>query len=148
MNSIHYRGPFVFFSIIVVVMLGGIAYLYFHNYTPTNNVFWLDASLEVTTDWGSCPSTFPCYETYLLNQDGNVFHNNEQRGSLPTTQTKEVIQKAYNFYKDNKCTPIFETKVTQNYKLKIDGNTYEFGGTQGCEEMQSIMNTFVESINK
>lgn len=148
MNSPHYKSPFVFFSILVFVLLAGVGYLYFRNYTPNANVFWVDGSLKITTDWGGCAPTFPCYETYLLDQDGNIFYNQELKGRLSESKTKELIKKAYNIYKDNICTPAHEEKIKQNYEIKLDDKTFDFGGKQGCKEMQSTIDTLKENINK
>lgn len=147
MNNINYKSPFVFFSIVFIVALAGLIYLYFYKNTSTSNIFWVDASLKVTTDWGSCSSAFPCYETFITNQDGNVYHNGEIEGRLSGSKIKEVINKSYTLYKSGKCTPSYESDVTQEYELNIDGSIYEFGGERGCKEMNGVFNILVESIN-
>lgn len=107
----------------------------------------MDASVKVTTDAGGCSPRFPCYETFLLDQDANVYYNDTLRGRLSESKAKSTIKKAYNAYKNNVCTPAFGAEVTQTYELKIDANLYEFGGEQGCKEMQDVMNILTESIN-
>jgi hypothetical protein len=146
MSSHHYKSPFVFFFIILLISLAGISYIYFHNYTPVANITWVQASLGIKTDRQAC-SPIPCYETYLLTNDGNVFHNDELEGKVPEGETEDIIKKAFGLYKSKACTPFYDDKVTQSYELKIDEETYEFGDERGCFEMQSIISTFHESIN-
>ena len=147
MNSINYKSPFVFFSILFIVALAGLIYLYFYKYNSTSNIFWIDASLKVTTNWGSCSPSFPCYETFITNQDGNVYHNGEIEGRLSGSKIKEIMNKTYVSYKSGKCTPSYESDVTQEYELNIDGSIYKFGGERGCKEMEKIFDALVQSIN-
>ena len=147
MNSVHHKSPFVFFSIVLLVMLAGVIYFYFQKYTPTHTILWEEASLEITTNWGTCPPTFPCYETFLLTPDGNVFYNDELKSNLSTSKIKSIVSKTYNWYREDKCTPFYEATITQNYELKIDGNFYTLGGKGGCKQMQEVINILNESIN-
>ena len=148
MNSVHQKSPFIFFSIILLVLLGAITYFYFYKYTPTTTIFWEEASIKVTTDWGACPPTFPCYETFLVRSfDGNVFHNEANDGHMSSGEVKSFVNKTYSLYQNNICTPVHETSVSQKYELNIDGKIYTFGGKQGCKEMQELMDAFTESIN-
>lgn len=145
MTKNHVKSPLLFFLIILLVSLSAIGYIYFRNYTPTVDITWVEASVGVKTDWGAC-SPIPCYETYLLNSEGHVFYNGEQRGSLSSGRTKEIIGKAYSLYHTNTCTPFYKSDATQSYEVVIDGTTYEFGNPAGCEEMQGIISAFDKSI--
>lgn len=127
-----------------LAMLG---YLYFTKYSPSANVFWVDATLKIKTDWGACPPTFPCYETFLLDQEGSFYHNDESIGKLPDSKIKMLIKKAYNAQKGSVCTPYLGADVVQEYELRMDNKFYEFGGEEGCKEMQDVMQILGESIN-
>lgn len=146
MRRHHQKSPFIFFSIILIVSFTVVAYIYFDNYATSLDVTWEEASLKVSTNWGACPPTFPCYETYLLNSDGIILHNEEVEGRLSQGKMKEVVKKAFNFYKNNLCTPIYDSNVSENYELKIDEKIYQFGGDGGCKEMQIIIDTLKKSI--
>jgi hypothetical protein len=147
MNSVHHKIPFIFFSIFTLAVLGGLGYFYFNKYTPNTNIFWVDASLKIKINSGGCPATFPCYENFSLDQDGNLYHNDSPAGRLSESKTKTIIKEAYNTYKDDICTPDENAGVTEEYELKIDSKTYNFGGKQGCKEMQGVIKTLQELIN-
>ncbi len=145
MNSVHQKSPFIFFSIVLLVSLSALGYLYFRNYTTNPNIFWVDASLKITTNTGGCPPTFPCYETYFLNYDGTILHNDDPAGKLSESKTKNMINKAFDLYRENSCTALYAGDETQNYELNIDGNVYEFGNEKGCKEMQDIIRAMQEA---
>ena len=143
----HQKSPVIFFSIILL-SIAAVFYLYSSNRQPTKvnpNIFWEEASIQIKTNWGECPSSFPCYETYRLNSalatKGNIFHNNELEGNLSEGETRKLIKVAYNLYQSNKCTPFYTTNVSENYELRIEGRIYEFGNDQGCKEMQEVVDT-------
>jgi hypothetical protein len=144
MNSVHQKSPFIFFSIFLLVLLCGLGYIYVRNYTTNPNIFWIDASLKISTNTGGCPPTFPCFETYLLNDDGTILHNDDSAGKLSESKTKKTINKAFDLYRENACTSFYEGDETENYELHIDGNTYEFG-EKGCTEMQDTITTLREA---
>lgn len=147
MSSGYYKTPFVFFLVIILVLLSALGYLYFHDYTPSVNIVWSEASLKITTDWGACPKAFPCYETYFLNSERQILHNDEVEGKLSERRFSNIIKQTFTLYQNEKCTPFYDSKVKQIYELNIDGKIYKFENDYGCKEMQNVLSTFHESIN-
>jgi len=144
---------FIFFSIITVLLLGIVGHLYLTNIASEKdkpNISWDEASLKITSNWGACVPTFPCYEIYELDSNagspGSVIYNNVLQGHLPIAQTMDFIKESFGLYKNNKCTPVYITKITQDYELIIDKKVYEIGNDQGCKEMQDIFNTLKGTV--
>ena len=142
----HQKSPTIFFSIIIIVLIGVVFYLYSNNifYPGWNaDLSFENASIKITTNWGECPTAFPCYETYQLNfelgSDVTISHNGSMQGKLGTDQSKKLIKETYGLYTNNICTPQYLSGTTQNYELNIDQKIYTFGNDKGCKEMQNII---------
>ena len=146
----HHKSYFVVTSVIVIILLSLLGYLYYTKiYTTHGNpdLFWESASIKISTNLGGCPAAFPCYEVYELDSDlgsaGNVLHNGAPQGQISEVDTTRLIKTVFDLYKNNVCTPFYTAPMAEKYNLIIDNKILwkDFGSDQGCKEMQDIINT-------
>jgi len=132
---------------LLAVLIVFFAVSVFYIKTKENTSSFQSASMKIFSSWGPCSVPNGCHEVYELNSNGEVLYNIVAKGNLSSSKAKELIQAAFNLYKNNTCTRFDATDVFENYELNIDGKVYEFGKNQGgCKEMQNIVSFIKKSI--